>query len=91
MAILKEVVQGEKSIKIIDHGDRKIIFKMNKTKDIVFALIVKKNLMVFHQKLFSLIEEFDKSYKDYVETIQESCSVSNNWANLDSLLKNHFG
>ena len=90
MAILKEVVQGEKSIKIIDHGDRKIIFEMNKTKDIVFALIVKKDLMVFHQKLFSLIEEFDKSYKDYVETIQESCSETNNWANLDSLIKNHF-
>lgn len=91
MAILKEVVQGEKSIKIIDHGDRKIIFEMNRTKDIIFALIVKKDLMVFHQKLFSLIEEFDKSYKDYVETIQESCSVANNWANLVYLIENYFG
>jgi len=91
MAILKEVVQGEKSIKIIDHGDRKIIFKKNKTKEIIFALIVKKNLMVFHQKLFSLIEEFDKSYKDCIETIQESCSVGNNWTNLESLIKHHLG
>lgn len=91
MAILKEVVQGEKFIKIIDHGDRKIIFEMNKTNEIIFALIVKDNLTIFHRKFFSLIEEFDKTYKELVENIEESCAVADNWENLELLIKKHFG
>jgi len=91
MAILKEVVQGEKFIKIIDHGDRKIIFEMNKTNEIIFALIVKENLTIFHRKFFSLIEEFDKTYKELVENIEESCVVADNWENLGFLIKKHFG
>lgn len=91
MAILKEIVQGEKFIKIIDHGDRKIIFEMNKTNEIIFALIVKDNLTIFHRKFFSLIEEFDKTYKELVENIEESCAVADNWENLESLIKKHFG
>ena len=91
MAILKEVVQGDKFIKIIDHGDRKIIFEMNKTNEIIFALIVKDNLTIFHRKFFSLIEEFDKTYKELVENIEESCIVADNWENLESLIKKHFG
>ena len=90
MAILKEVVQGDKFIKIIDHGDRKIIFEMNATNQIIFALIAKENLPIFHQKLLILIGEFDKHYQNLIENIEESCSVSENWRNLESLIKKHF-
>ena len=90
ISILKEVVQGEKFIKIIDHGDRKIIFELNTTNQIIFALIAKENLTIFHQKIFSLIEEFDNHYQNLIENIEESCSVTGNWRNLESLIEKHF-
>ncbi|GAF87971.1 unnamed protein product, partial [marine sediment metagenome] len=43
------------------------------------------------RKFTSLIEEFDKTYKELVEDIEDSCSVSDNWENLESLIKKHFG
>lgn len=90
ITILKEVVQGEKFIKIIDHGDRKIIFEMDRTNQIIFALIAKENLTIFHQKLLNLIENFNKHYQNLVENIEESCSVSENWRSLEILIKKHF-
>ncbi len=90
ITILKEVVHGEKFIKIIDHGDRKIIFEMDRTNQIIFALIAKENLTIFHQKLLNLIENFDKHYLNLVENIEESCSVSENWRSLEILIKKHF-
>ena len=90
ITILKEVVHGEKFIKIIDHGDRKIIFEMDTTNQIIFALIAKENLTIFHQKLFNLIEQFDKYYQNLVENIEESCSVSENWRSLEPLIEKHF-
>jgi len=90
LTILKEVVHGEKFIKIIDHGDRKIIFEMDTTNQIIFALIAKENLTIFHQKLQNLIEQFDKHYQNLVENIEESCSVTGNWRNLESLIEKHF-
>jgi len=90
ITILKEVVHGEKFIKIIDHGDRKIIFEMDRTNQIIFALIAKENLTIFHQKLLNLIDHFDKHYQNLVENIEESCSVSQNWRSLESLIEKHF-
>lgn len=90
ITILKEVVKGEKFIKIIDHGDRKIIFEMDTTNQIIFALIAKENLTIFHQKLLNLINQFDKHYQTLVENIEESCSVTGNWRNLESLIVKHF-
>ena len=90
MTILKEVVQGERFIKIIDHGDRKIIFEMDTTNQIIFALIAKENLTIFHQKLLILIEQFDKNYQNLIENIKESCSVTGNWRNLELLIEKHF-
>ena len=90
LTILKEVVQGEKQVRTIDHGDRKLMFQTNNTEDIIFALVVKEDLIVFQRKLDALIEEFDKNYKDLVKNIdQTSCNMSN-WENLESLILKYF-
>lgn len=90
ISILKEVVQGDKFIKIIDHGDRKIIFEMDTTKQIIFALIVKEDLTIFHQKVLTLIEDFERYYQNLIENIEESCSVGENWRSLESLIEKHL-
>ncbi len=90
ITILKEIIKGEKQIRTIDHGDRNLMFKTNKTKDIIFALVVKENLKVFHKKLDILIEEFDKDYADLVRDIRNTCSVAANWKNLKFLVEKYF-
>ena len=91
ITILKEIVKGEKQIRTVDHGDRKLMFKTNKTKDIIFALIVKEDLIVFHKKLDALIGEFDKDYKDLVKNIENTSYIMENWENLEFLVKKYFG
>lgn len=90
ITILKEIMKGEKQIRTIDHGDRKLMFKTNKTKDIIFALVVKEDLTVFHKKLKALIEEFDKDYKDLVKDIKNTSWVMENWKNLEFIVKKYF-
>jgi hypothetical protein len=90
LTILKEIIKGEKQIRTIDHGDRKLMFKTNNTKDVIFALAVKENLLVFHKKLDALIEEFDKDYADLVRDIKKTCTVVENWKNLKLLVEKYF-
>lgn len=88
--LLKEIIQGEKHMRIIDHGDRKLIFETNKTHNIFFVLIVKENLIVFQRKLDALIEDFDKNYQNLVNIIEKSSCVMENWINLKLLILKHF-
>ncbi len=90
LTILKEIIKGEKQIKTIDHGDRKLMFKTNKTNDVIFVLAVKENLIVFHKKLDALIEEFDKDYADLVRDIKNTCTVGKNWKNLQFSVEKYF-
>ena len=90
LTILKEIIKGEKQIETIDHGDRKLMFKTNKTNDVIFALAVKDDLIVFHKKLDALIEEFDNDYADLVRDIRNTCSVADNWKNLKFLVEKYF-
>lgn len=90
LTILKEVFHGEKQMKIIDHGDRKLLFGRNSSEDIIFVLIVKDDLIVFHRKLNALIEEFDNNFKDSIINIAKTCVDSQNWKNLGELVQKHF-
>ncbi|MFW9822684.1 MAG: sensor histidine kinase, partial [Candidatus Thorarchaeota archaeon] len=91
MTILKAILKGEAQIKSIDHGDRTILFDINNTKDIVFVLIVKENLVVLETKLKNLIKEFDTNYKFLIDDIEKTCSEQANWAGLIHLVQKHFG
>jgi len=90
MTILKAILQGDTQIKSIDHGDRTIIFDSNKTDDIIFVLIVKENMVIFEKKLEVLIPEFDETYANLVEDINNTSSDSENWEHLGDLVKKHF-
>lgn len=90
MSILKAILQGDTQIKSIDHGDRTIIFDSNITDDIIFVLIVKENMVIFEKKLEVLISEFDDTYANLVEDINNTSSDSENWEHLGDLVKKHF-
>ncbi|MFX1257716.1 MAG: PAS domain-containing protein [Promethearchaeota archaeon] len=91
MTILKAIIKGEKKIKTIDHGDRKILFESNVSDDIIFVLMAKENLIVFKRKLDALIKEFDKKYDHLIDDIENTHSDFDNWSNLELLIKKYFG
>lgn len=90
MTILKAIIHGKKQIKTIDHGDRKIMFETNNSKDIIFVLIVKEDLRVIRKKLDILIEKFDRNYQDLIKNIEHTSSISEYWEDLESLIKKVF-
>ena len=90
MTILKAILQGDTQIKSIDHGDRTIIFDSNITEDIIFVLIVKENMTIFEKKLELLISEFDETYADLVEDIDNTSCDTGNWEHLGDLVKKQF-
>lgn len=90
LIMLKEIIHGETQIRTIDHGDRKLIFETNKTEDIIFACLVKENLIVFKRRLDALIERFDHDYKELIDDIENTSLIMNYWENLDDLVNKYF-
>ncbi len=90
MTILKVITHGKSPIKYINHGDCTIIFELNKSRDIIFVLIVKEHLKIFEYTLGNLINEFDVIYKDLVKNIETSCSARQNWEEVGLLVEKYF-
>ena len=90
MNILKEIIKGEQKVRTIDHGDRKIVFELNRTEDIVFVLIVKEENAVIWKKLYALIKNFDDYYKEQIKDIKKTCMISHNWLGTQNLIEKHF-
>ncbi|MHA1756105.1 MAG: roadblock/LC7 domain-containing protein [Promethearchaeota archaeon] len=90
ITILKEITHGNKEIKKIDHGDRKVIFKKTSMGNIIFVLIVKEEYLIFHKMLNDLVNHFEKEYKNLIEDIEKNNFIQENWQNLGSLIKNIF-
>ncbi len=88
--LLKEIFQGDKELKIIDHGDLKIIFERNRTNDITFAMIVKKNLFIINRKLKALISEFDEKYRNLIDKLEETVCSRDNWEGIENSIVKYF-
>ena len=61
-ALLSEMVQSKKQLKVVDHQDVKIIFEYGTHSTL--ALIVHENLHIYHSKLTLLIEKFENLFHD---------------------------
>jgi len=56
-SLMKEMIQSDKFLEIIDHGDAKIIFE--RTPYAIGIIIADENLYILHYKLQQLLKEFD--------------------------------
>jgi MFS family permease len=91
ITLLQEIVKGKKQVKTIDHGDRKLMFSANSIGNVVFVLVVREELIVFRKKLDSLIETFDKLYKEKVEEIENAGVETKQFSDLKTLILKYFG
>ena len=92
MSMLKEIIKGraKNHVESINHGDRKIMFKLNSTEEVVFVLIVEEENPVIKKKLYTLIEDFEDYYREQMKEIKTACIMTHKWKGTSILIKKHF-
>ena len=92
IGMLQEIVKSKSSVRSIDHGDRKLMFKFNEIEKILFVLLVKEDLFIFRQKLDALIEDFDQKYLESdTDTLLDKGLYPEQFKDLKEIVKIHFG
>jgi len=87
--ILKEIMRGQKEVKRIDQGDR--ILLINHSENVVFALVVKEELIVIRKKIEAFIEDFNASFSEFTKDIGFSGVDMRIFKPIEQLAVKHFG
>jgi len=86
--MLTEIVRGKKPLRVIDHGDKKILFRYSPNLDVVFVLVVKDDLLVLRNKLKAFSKDFEEQFREKIANMQ-GINVQE-WAPAERLVKKHF-
>ena len=69
VSILKEITKGKQALRIIDHGDKKLLFQWGSQEKVVFVLVIERELIVLRHKLSSFadafVERFSRELKHF--------------------------
>jgi hypothetical protein len=88
VSILKEITQGKTSLRIIDHGDKKLLFQWDAKEQVVFVMVIERELLIFRDKLAQFVlafeAEFEKDLK-YFAGVDDS-----KWVRTKDLIENVF-
>lgn len=87
--ILREIVQGKQEVKKIDSGDR--VLMIHYSNNVVFALIVKEELIVLRKKIEALIEDFNKEYGEIINNIGSTGVAINTFKPTKNIVLKYFG
>lgn len=86
-SLLEEIV-GQEKLRIIDHGDKKLMFKYSPGNEAIFVLLIKEDLIVIRNKLDNFIRDFVKKFGDKLKNF-ESYHVRD-WKYVPILIEKHF-
>ncbi len=64
--MLEEIVHGNQRLRIIDHGDKKLLFRYSADQKIVYVLLIKEDLIVIRNKMRTFAEEFERKFADQI-------------------------
>ncbi len=62
IGIVREMIQSEKRLKVLDHDDKKILLEYG--DHVIVALVALKDLKIFREKLYSFIGKIESMFKD---------------------------
>ncbi len=88
VTMLREITKGKEILKTIDHGDKKLMFKYNTKKDVLFVLLIKEDLIVLRKKLDDFSLDFESRFKDLLENI--SGVRVRDWQTTEELVDKYF-
>ncbi len=91
ISVLKEIVQGKERLRVIDHGDNKLLFKFSPIKDVIFVLVIKEDLIVLRDKLDRFALEFVQNYKPKLDKLNNSIGIKmSDWTDVSKLVEKYF-
>lgn len=68
--MLKEITHGSQDLRIIDHGDKKLLFQWDSQNQVVFVTVIQRELVIIRHKLMQFIAEFEEKYGKYLKNFQ---------------------
>lgn len=90
-AVLEEITKGEEQLRVIDHGDKKLLFKYSPFRDIIFLLVIKNDLLILRDKLDKFALNFIHKHKKELDKVNEAVGVkASDFYKASDLVKRHF-
>jgi hypothetical protein len=87
VSLLQEI-SGTKNLRIIDHGDKKLLFQFDSSRNVVFVLVIERELMVLRSKLAEFIKEFETKFRKHL--VNFSGVDDSVWQPVEELITEHF-
>jgi MFS family permease len=88
ITMLNEITKGKEKLRAIDHGDKKLMFKFNQKKSVIFTLLIKEDLFVLRNKLDRFVSDFEDGYEEKLEALPTG--NTGGWKILSELVEKHF-
>ncbi len=88
ITMLNEITKGKEKLRAIDHGDKKLMFKFNHKKSVIFTLLIKEDLFVLRNKLDRFVSDFEDVYEEKLEALPTG--NTGGWIVLSELVEKHF-
>ncbi|MFX1298355.1 MAG: hypothetical protein ACFFD2_26310 [Promethearchaeota archaeon] len=66
-ALIQEMIQSDKALRVIDHEDLKIIFERSFLSKVLVIMIAEEDLFTVHEKLQQFLKEFDLLFGDVIQ------------------------
>jgi MFS family permease len=67
VSMLREITKGNQNLRVIDHGDKKLLFQWDRKEEVVFVLVIARELVVIRNKLAQFTIAFEEKYHKYLE------------------------
>jgi MFS family permease len=88
VTMLKEITRGNSNLKIIDHGDKKLLFQWDSHEQVIFVLVIERELVFIRYKLSKFIAEFEQKYQRNLQNFAGVNDVT--WKSVESLISKYF-
>jgi MFS family permease len=88
VSMLKEITHGSSHLRIIDHGDKKLLFQWDSKEQVIFVMVIERDLLYIRYKLGKFIEKFESKYG---KQLSHFAGVNDTmWKPLDELIEIYF-
>ncbi|MHA1584488.1 MAG: hypothetical protein ACTSWL_04480 [Promethearchaeota archaeon] len=69
-ALLKEITQGNQQLRIIDHGDKKLLFQWDSMHTFVVIAVIEKDLVIIRKKAEDFCQLFEAKFRNQLDNYQ---------------------
>ncbi len=69
-SMLQEITRETQKLRIIDHGNKKLLFQWDENDQVVFVLVIERELVILRHKLSQFVRAFQKRFEDKLKNFK---------------------